>query len=144
LQSETLPIPGDQAAANLGNYTVPAPDTVVSLFLNCSEGQQSYELNTYKFVTACNVNLIGNMGANGIIADLLALTMYTWQDCVAACVDFSRRYSGNQCRGVTFLASMQKRYQTTPANCILKNDTLARGRIGAPLDNAMSAYIDLG
>jgi hypothetical protein len=93
------------------------------------------------YIIACNKDVRDDIGVHGKIQELLHLIVYTWQDCIAACADWTEKYPTSQCYGVTFLASISESIQAHGGNCFLKNDTLGQGRVGQPLDNAISLYV---
>jgi hypothetical protein len=120
----------------LVNYEVAPQTSVLNVTANCDRsfrGMETSDLNE-KFNVYCKVGFLsGRMNdADGkpiILADILGITAYTFQDCLTACSSytlFANKWSTSQsCQSVTFLTAMAEKFEEHKANCWLKNGTVS-------------------
>ena len=117
---------------SLTNLSVPAPNTVQSVYLDCPNPySKTYTSGPgYKFSLQCGVNIAGltPSDTSGTIKDITGIVAYSFSDCMEACAemnDFNRVNHGpdNLCQGVTFSANMSQFYSDRRSNCYLKNIT---------------------
>jgi len=127
-----------QTSQLLSNYTVPAVNTIDSLYSGCPDiNDQTYQTSLFQtFTITCGVDFRAGLAADdgGVITDIIGAIMYTLGDCIEACSGFNQqtqRYGRTEsCKSVSWSWDLKNATETLVGNCWLKNTTLASGATG--------------
>jgi len=104
-------------SASASAFSVPTAGTV---YLNCPAIDKTILSVTLETTSAFTVTCGEDFGPGGV--DIIAVTVYTIEDCARACASYNLNWHATICKGATFnsyLAEVQASYGT----CFLKNNT---------------------
>ena len=117
---------GGSSTAGGGGSPTPTADgftapTDVRVALDCQNIDKSnmvIQLGNMKstFQVACNTDYSGKI-------DILAVTVYSIQDCLKACASYNRNSNSTNCAAVSFGANLTAVVPANFGNCFLKTGT---------------------
>lgn len=133
----------------ISNYTVPAVDTIDSIYINCPQlNSQTYTTHWGSvFNPVCGFDYTGGLNAEGggVIADIVGTIAYTLDDCFEACSSFNGQAQkwdwAQTCKSVTWLSDLKNATAGVGGNCWLKNATLATGTNPNICSDCVSGYL---
>lgn len=129
------------------DYAPADQNEVSSLRNDCDPNRNTVNSFGHVFSPSCNFDYYKNFPAaeGGVIADIMVMISYSWQDCLDACSGLNNRSSQwempTRCRSIVFKTNMRDSTAASLGNCWLKNATLADPGQAKANQYAMSAKL---